>query len=118
MVERIKIFIKSLAITERAFSIKCGIAQNTMSYYLSGQRKLSLEAVKKILDTYPELSAEWVMRGEGAMLKAEPSDANLDRVLKLVDTVNTLQDALNEKSKTIATLKERIAQLENQLKTK
>lgn len=46
------------------------------------------------------------------------SKTDFDKLMKLVDTITTLQDALNEKSKTIATLKERIAQLENQLKSK
>ncbi len=118
MVSRIKTFIKSLAMTERAFALNCGIAQNTMSYYLTGQRKLSYDAVQKILDTYPNLSAEWLTRGKGEMLLSDCPDANLDRVMKLVDTIATLQDSLSEKSKTISLLKEKIAELETQLKSK
>ena len=120
MINRLKIFIKNTGKTERAFALSCGIAQNTMSYYLTGQRKPSYEAVEKILIAYPQLSSDWLIRGEGSMLTQDEtdndiSDVNAERVLKLVDTIATLQDTINSKSETIAVLNERIKQLENQL---
>lgn len=118
MIGRIKKLIGSLSISERAFALACGIAQNTMNYYLSGKRKPSCEAINKILNSFPDLSAEWLMRGEGEMFKSEAADANSDRVIKLVDTIGTLQEAINAKSDTINALNERIRQLENQLKSK
>ncbi len=58
------------------------------------------------------------MRGEGEMFKVEATDINADRVLKLVDTISSQQEAINAKSETIALLNERIKELENQLKYK
>lgn len=114
MIARLKIFIKSLGITERAFALKCGIAQNTMSYYLSGQRKPSYEAVEKILTTYSDLSSEWLTRGKGEMLLSQCGnlDKQMERINKLIDTITTLQDTINSKNETIDVLTEHIKQLQ------
>lgn len=77
IIDRLHIFIKYLKYSDREFAIKCGIAQNTMSYYLNDQRKPSYEAVEKILATFPDLSAEWLTRGNGEMLFPQKSDIDL-----------------------------------------
>lgn len=115
MIRRLKTFIHYTSLTDRAFAQKCGIAQNTMSYYLSEQRKPSFEAVEKILQSFPELSAEWLIRGEGEMLKLEISSKELERINKLTNVAESLQEVIDAKNQTIATLTERIKQLENQI---
>lgn len=117
MITRLKIFIKDTALTERAFALKCGIAQNTMSYYLNGHRKPLYEAVEKILNTFPDLSSEWLIRGKGEMLISQNGnpDKQVERMNKLIDTIATLQDAINAKSGTIDILNNRIKQLESQI---
>ena len=73
----------------------------------------------EIIYAFPEISAEWLMRGNGDMIiKAQPNSAELERINKLVDTIATLQETINLKNETIATLSERNKQLEAQLSTK
>lgn len=114
MVERIKSLISQLGTSTRAFAIACGLRQNTLSNQLNGMRELSLSTVMAILNTYPQVSTDWLMRGVGDMFKSESLDANAERVIKLVDTIATLQKSINEKEATISALQERIKQLENQ----
>ena len=118
MIERLKEFIKSTQMKERAFANKCGIAPNTFNYYMNYQRKPSYEAIEKILLSFPDLSSEWLIRGYGEMLKSQNGnvDKQIERINKLVDTITFMQDSINDKSDTIAALTERIKQLENQLK--
>lgn len=118
MTERIKTLISHLGLSTRAFALNCGIRQNTLSNQLNGVRELSLQTVIAIIKTYPEVSADWLISGEGTMFKENMPDCNAERVLKLVDTINTLQDTINAKSETIATMAKRITELENQLKNK
>lgn len=118
MTERIKSLIAQLGLSTRAFALSCGLRQNTLSNQLNGMRELSLSTVMAILGAYPDVSSDWLLKGEGEMFKTVVSDANADRVIKLIDTITTLQEAINAKSETIAMQKERIAQLENQLKSK
>ncbi len=116
MIERIKTLIAYLGLSTRAFAIKCGLRQNTLSNQLNGMRELSLSTVAAILDAYPEVSAEWLMRGDGQML-IQPNDSSVEviRINKLVDTITTLQDTINSRNDTIASMGNRIIQLENQL---
>lgn len=81
-------------------------------------REISLSTILAIINSYPELSAEWLIRGNGDMFKTEITDTSADKILKLVDTITTLQDALNAKTETIAMQNEKIKQLENLLKDK
>lgn len=113
---RIKEVLKFSGLSTRAFAIKCGLNSPTLERQIKGLRGVSIEVVSGILYAFPEISAEWIMRGEGEMLIAQNEDPNIERVLKLVDTINTLQDALNTKTETVNLLQERIKQLENQLK--
>ena len=77
-----------------------------MSYYLSEQRKPSFEAVEKILQSFPELSAEWLIRGDGEMLKQEISQKEITRINNLVDTISMLQDVIKSKNDVIKSLSE------------
>lgn len=113
MTERIKSLISHLGLSTRAFALNCGLRQNTLSNQLNGMRELSLSTIMAILTAYPELSSDWLMRGEGEMFKTETPDVNAERVLKMVDTITTLQDTINSKDETIASLNERIRQLES-----
>lgn len=65
---RLKEIITFYGLSVRAFAIKCGIAQKTLDNQLKGLRAISLETVISVLQTYPEVSAEWLTRGEGVML--------------------------------------------------
>lgn len=46
--------------------------------------------------------------GEGEMLKTEVPDPNGDRVMKLIDTITTLQETISLKNETIALLKSQL----------
>lgn len=119
MVSRIKQLITRMGSSTRAFALRCGLRQNTLSNQLNGMRELSLQTVAAILEMNPQVSAEWLMRGVGEMIISKrPNTAELDRINKLVNTIATLQDTIDAKSNTISNLKERIKQLETQLNSK
>lgn len=90
MIHRLKTFIDYLHMSERAFALRCGIAQNTLNNYLKGLRQPSYEMVDKVLATFPDLSAEWLTRGKGTMLLSDDSDplsslnTKVDKILDLL----------------------------------
>lgn len=53
-----------------AFSKAIGMEQRTVNNYFLGNRKLSFELIDKTLAAFPNLSAEWLLRGEGNMYKS------------------------------------------------
>lgn len=105
MVHRITKLIESTGLNPTAFAAKIGVQQMTLWGQLNGKRKLSLETVLAILSSYPELSAEWLMRGTGDMTRG--NDAQEKRIDNLVDVISMQQE-------TIRNMQERIKQLQNQ----
>lgn len=116
ILQRLKEILDYSGHSVRAFAIKCGIAQTTLDKQIKGLRSVSIETVMSVLYAYPEISAEWLMRGTGQMLiQKENNSAEMERVNRLVDTITTLQDTINAKNDAIATLSNHVIQLENQL---
>ncbi len=68
--ERIKVAIQnSIYKNVNAFARHAGISQVTLCNYVNAKRTPSVAIVISILEKFPELSAEWLMRGEGPMFK-------------------------------------------------
>ena len=114
MISRIKDIIKLSGLSDRAFALKCGINQQTLFNQLKGIRAISLDTVISICKTFPEISRDWLLLGEGDMFKSQSRET--ERINTLLDTITTLQEAINAKSETIALLNDRIKQSENQRK--
>ena len=93
MIERIRHLIAESGLSERAFAIRCGLTQNTLNRQLNGEREISLAVVLAILNTYQEVSAEWLLRGEGSPTKkAKPVS---DKETLLIDTIAMQQETIN-----------------------
>lgn len=56
----------------REFANIIGLNVNTVNQQIRGDRSLSLETVYSILSSFEEISSEWLLRGEGNMLKPQP----------------------------------------------
>lgn len=69
IVQRILELVNEKAKSTRDFALLIGIPERTISTYLKTGRTPSLEAIDAILRTFPELSAEWLLRGEGSMIR-------------------------------------------------
>ena len=74
MNERLKIFIEHLkqhriVVSDAEFARLTGKQRSYVSEIISGKRVLSEQYVLKIVDTFPQLSKEWLTEGKGLMLK-------------------------------------------------
>ena len=117
MISRIKEVIAYYKLTDRAFAIKCGIKQNTLSRQLNGVSEISVPTINAILDNYDDISAEWLLRGKGEMLISanQSKDENTERISRLVDTIATVQGTINEQSKTIQVYEDKVRKLSGEL---
>lgn len=118
MIERLKSIISQMGLSDRAFALKCGIAQNTLSRQLSGAREVSLTTISAVLENNPEISAEWLLRGNGEMLltSEQPTASNEnDRLSKLIDTIAFQQDTINNLQRRINELETTNKRLEVEL---
>lgn len=68
ILERLKSVIATKSNSASDFSKKIGIAQTTLSNQMKSPRGVSIDVVLLTLDQFPDVSAEWLLRGKGQML--------------------------------------------------
>lgn len=71
IVQRIMHLVNDKAKSIRNFAFVIGMPERTINTYIKTGRTPSLEVIDAILRTFPDISAEWLIRGEGSMLKSE-----------------------------------------------
>lgn len=67
MIQRVRQLITTKNMTSSGFADRVGVPRSTISHILSGRNKPSLELVQKILDAFPDIRTEWLVRGKGNM---------------------------------------------------
>ena len=72
--QRVKLVLEDKSISVNALSKQINVAQATLNPQLRGDRTLSANIVAKILDVFPDVSAEWLMRGVGTMYSKQDAD--------------------------------------------
>lgn len=75
IIQRINTFLRDNSISVNALAKRINVAQPTLNPQLRGDRSLSSSIVEKFLREFPEISAEWIMRGKGSMYIADESMA-------------------------------------------
>lgn len=72
MLTRIKEIIDSENLSPSRFADYIGVPRSTISHIMSGRNKASLEVVQKILESFPHISADWLVLGKGGNAKKQP----------------------------------------------
>jgi hypothetical protein len=73
MLERLIQYIEYKHLTIHKFEMSVGMANATISNGLKKGGSLNSSRLKVILDTYPDLSLDWLLTGKGNMLRRVPS---------------------------------------------
>ena len=97
MIDRVRKIIEYKQCSTNSFAEMIGVKQNTLNQQLTGDRKLSLDVVRKIISTCNDISAEWLLTGDGKMLKniSENSENNLKQTIseeRNTESTNENQD--------------------------
>lgn len=111
---RTKMNIKSVL----EFAKIVGVPQTSLNGNINNNQEPRFSRLSKILNTFPTISAEWLMREEGDMLKEEgpvvqespaayeqPNKGEIDRIYQLLREKDAL---LLEQSKEIGRLQEQL----------
>lgn len=73
---------KEKSTSETQFAKQIGANQKTINQQLKGERSLSLDTVISILSTFEDISAEWLLRGQGEMfVQQEKKNINNEKPL-------------------------------------
>ena len=81
MINRINLILRAKNITARQFAEEIGIQPSGMSHILGGRNNPSLDFAVKVLRRYPEIDANWLLLGKGAMYGGgqQSTDSNVDK---------------------------------------
>ena len=72
--QRIMLILDNKQVSVNALSKLVEMSQTTLNTQLKGERALSANVVSKVLSVFPDVSAEWLMRGEGTMYSNQDAD--------------------------------------------
>lgn len=99
MKERIKHLMdyKKLSAAELADTI--GVQRSNVSHVINGRNNPSSTFIEKLLLTFPDLNARWLITGEGNMLEAEARVSTANKPVDLFSGSEPLTDKEKEKQK-------------------
>lgn len=111
MLERLKDVISTKSSSILDFSNKIGVPQTTLNNQIKSPRGISVSVILLTLNTFPDISAEWLLRGKGEMILSDnlppilgdESENDLDTHAKLAQSTKEI-DILHQE---IARLKEK-----------
>ena len=110
--ERIFAFISTIKTNNFAFEKKCGLSRGYLGAIKSDIGSTKLE---QILRAYPELSATWLVLGEGPMFKKDISSEAHQEEEGGTNANSDGHDVLNKSKKYDFDVEEEIRQLRNEV---
>jgi transcriptional regulator with XRE-family HTH domain len=91
MEERLIQLFKAEGINPTRFAERIGVQRSSISHILSGRNKPSFDFIIKILDSFPAINPDWLLRGKGLMYKNDiPVQPGL------FDKLNPVDEQINE----------------------
>lgn len=72
--KRIKQFIDHKGLNIRSFEIAVGFSNGAFASQLKNQKTIGVDKLENILNTFPEIDANWLLTGKGSMLLEKQPD--------------------------------------------
>lgn len=91
VLQRIRDIADKYDLSVTALSKKIGVAQQTLNRQITGENAMSLSTIETILGCFPEISAEWLLRGEGEMMKGAETTETRQELVIYVEEDGTLK---------------------------
>lgn len=100
---RIKIYLDSKGISVREFEQKAGMSNGSFASQVKNNKTIGVDKLENILRVFPELNPDWVLTGNGQMLKTKDNTIIIDPDNPVV---NLLIDRIEKLAAENARLKE------------
>jgi transcriptional regulator with XRE-family HTH domain len=71
MKDRLKELMVQLSISAAELADKIGVQRSSISHILNGRNLPSSQFLEKLLNTYPEVDARWLMTGKGGIYRQD-----------------------------------------------
>ena len=87
MKDRIKQFMDYKSISAGELANILEVQRSNISHILNGRNKPGAAFIEKLLVTYPDLNARWLLTGEGHMMNSEENIVNVPRINPRIENV-------------------------------
>ncbi|MDE5421713.1 helix-turn-helix domain-containing protein [Ancylomarina sp. DW003] len=85
MKDRIIQLLNNEGLSASKFADIIGVQRSSMSHILSGRNNPSLDFIQKIMRSFPQISGDWLISGDGEMIKGQASASLFQEVIKEED---------------------------------
>lgn len=115
-ISRIKEYIDFKGITNQKFEKEVGFSNGAFASQLKNNRTIGVDKLENILKAYSEINTEWLLTGEGEMLKKEKDNTehnytDLENLLNSV--IYTQQEIIKDQKEKIDHLQAKINRINN-----
>lgn len=118
IMERIQLYLRKERMKPAEFAKILGINSTSVYNYFSGTSKAPMSFIVLFLESFPDVSAEWLIRGEGEMMNPTKQSHYLEMAARVNGTYMASEDTNPQTwQDAFALLNDKINKLSSQLKT-
>ena len=88
--DRFLAVMRHFNLTNRDFASKLGVSQGVVSHISSGRNGPGADLLVQLLTVFPEIDPEWLILGNGQMLKRNIHALNKDNLIKVIQEIRLL----------------------------
>ena len=87
----LEFILRNEGITNTRLAAMLDVAPASITHIMSGRNKPSYDFLIKLVETFPQYDARWVLTGKGEPLSALPIKQSMDGELRLFDNISNSQ---------------------------
>ena len=119
--ERMQLVLRENGVSVNFLAKTFGVNQKSLNDQINADVRVGFQTIELLLEYFPNLSAEWLLRGEGDMLKADTTPLPLAEVTQELSSnseeeIAKLQEQLDQEKEFNALQKEYVADLKERIK--
>lgn len=119
IIERLGEYMRYAGLNDNQVTVQCGLSNSIIGNARKRGKSLNGKNIVKIISTYRDLNARWLLTGEGEMLVSEsyPTDSAIAQFLKnqnreLMEKVESLNREVGDLQRQLSELKKEYARLD------
>ena len=118
IIKRLDEYMRANGLNDHKVTVQCGLSIGAIGNARKNGKGISSRNIEKILSTYKDLNARWLLTGEGEMLEVEPSQSNSvaiqllkEQNKELMEKIEQLNRQLGDRERQITEMKKEYARI-------